>query len=155
VGTCEAGPAEAGHVLSVTMAGSRWIDCGSPDRSNAGHQRSRPSAARLYAGTGRYPPGRLGPYRKSTNANQGSMVVRYDGDDQWAELRPVFARRGTPWGGMVVFRAAPLRLVAVTGPAGFFRYRVARTCSAWPHLRLLALSILRILANAVPGRRIW
>ena len=52
VGTCEAGPGEAGHVYRYD-GGSRWVDCGSPDRCNAVTSLAA-SDGKLYAGTGRY-----------------------------------------------------------------------------------------------------
>ena len=57
VGTCEAGAGEAGHVYRYD-GGTRWVDCGSPDRCNAVTSLAA-YGGKLYAGHGPIPPGRL------------------------------------------------------------------------------------------------
>ena len=117
VGTCEAGPGEAGHVYRYD-GGSRWVDCGSPDRCNAVTSLAA-FGGKLYAGTGRY---RLAgsALPESTNANLGGKIVRYDGDGNWADCGRLPDVEAV--GGMVVFRGE-LYASSLYKPAGFFRYR--------------------------------
>ena len=117
VGTCEAGPGEAGHVYRYD-GGSRWVDCGSPDRCNAVTSLAA-FGGKLYAGTGRY---RLAgsALPESTNANLGGKVVRYDGDGRWADCGRLPDVEAV--GGMVVFRGE-LYASSLYKPAGFFRYQ--------------------------------
>ena len=108
VGTCEAGPGEAGHVYRYD-GGSRWVDCGSPDRCNAVTSLAA-FDGKLYAGTGRY---RLAgsALPESTNANLGGKVARYDGDGHWADCGRLPDVEAV--GGMVGLPRRALRLVAV------------------------------------------
>ena len=108
VGTCEAGPGEAGHVYRYD-GGSRWVDCGSPDRCNAVTSLAA-FGGKLYAGTGRY---RLAgsALPESTNANLGGKIVRYDGDGNWADCGRLPDVEAV--GGMVGLPRRALRLVAV------------------------------------------
>ena len=117
VGTCEAGPGEAGHVYRYD-GGSRWVDCGSPDRCNAVTSLAA-FGGKLYAGTGRY---RLAgsALPESTNANLGGKIVRYDGDGRWADCGRLPDVEAV--GGMVVFRGE-LYASSLYRPAGFFRYQ--------------------------------
>ena len=130
VGTCEAGPGEAGHVYRYD-GGSRWVDCGSPDRCNAVTSLAA-FGGKLYAGTGRY---RLAgsALPESTNANLGGKIVRYDGDGNWADCGRLPDVEAV--GGMVGLPRRTLRLVAVQ--AG----------------RLLPLPGGRLVAALPPARR--
>ena len=116
VGACEAGPGEAGHVYRYD-GGSRWVDCGSPDRCNAVTSLAA-FGGKLYAGTGRY---RLAgsSLPETTNANLGGKIVRYDGDGRWADCGRLPEVEAV--GGMVVFRGE-LYASSLYRPAGFFRY---------------------------------
>jgi outer membrane protein assembly factor BamB len=117
VGTCEAGPGEAGRVFRYD-GGARWVDCGSPDRCNAVTSLAA-FGGKLYAGTGKY---RLAgsALPESTNANPGGKIVRYDGDGHWADCGRLPDVEAV--GGMVVFRGE-LYASSLYKPAGFFRYR--------------------------------
>ena len=118
VGTCEAGPGGAGHVYRYD-GGSRWVDCGRPDRSNAVTSLGA-FGGKLYAGTGRY---RLAgsALTESTNVNLGGKIVRYDGDGNWADCGRLPDTEAV--GGMAVFRGE-LYASSLYKPAGFFRYRL-------------------------------
>jgi hypothetical protein len=117
VGTCEAGPGEAGHVYRYE-GGSRWADCGSPDRCNAVTSLAS-YRGKLYAGTGRY---RLAgsSLPESSNPNLGGKIARYDGDGKWTDCGRLPEVEAV--GGMVVFRGA-LYASSLYKPAGFFRYQ--------------------------------
>jgi hypothetical protein len=117
VGTCEAGADESGHVYRYD-GGTRWVDCGSPDRSNAVTSLAA-FGGKLYAGTGRY---RLAgsALPASTNANPGGKVARYDGDGRWTDCGRLPETEAV--GGMVVYRGA-LYATSLYKPAGFFRYQ--------------------------------
>jgi hypothetical protein len=117
VGTCEAGPGEAGHVYRYD-GGSRWVDCGSPDRCNAVTALAA-FGGKLYAGTGRY---RLAgsALPESANVNPGGKVVHYDGDGHWVDCGRLPGVEAV--GGMVAFRGN-LYVSSMYKPAGFFRYQ--------------------------------
>lgn len=127
VGTCEAGPGDAGHVYRYG-GGSRWIDCGSPDLCNAVTSLAA-FDGKLYAGTGKY---RLAgsALPESTNPNRGGKIARLDGDGRWTDCGRLPDTEAV--GGMVVFRGA-LHASSLYKPAGFFRYRGGE---AWQRLPL-------------------
>ena len=95
VGTCEAGPGEAGHVYRYD-GGSRWVDCGSPDRCNAVTSLAA-FGGKLYAGTGRYrlAGSALARIDEREPGRQGRPLRRRR---RLGRLRPV-ARRRRPWAG--------------------------------------------------------
>jgi hypothetical protein len=117
VGTCEAGPGEAGHVYRYG-GDSSWIDCGSPDRCNAVTSLAVHDG-KLYAGTGRY---RLAgsSLPESTNKAPGGKIVRYDGDGKWADCGRLPDVEMV--GGMASFQGG-LYAASLYKPAGFFKYR--------------------------------
>jgi hypothetical protein len=126
VGTCEAGPAEAGHVYRYD-GGRRWVDCGSPDRCNAVTSLAT-FGGKLYAGTGRY---RLAgsSLPESANPNPGGKVARYEGGRGWADCGRLPGAEAV--GGMVNFRGG-LYASSLYRPAGFFRYRGGKQWQSGP-----------------------
>ncbi len=114
-GTCEAGSGQAGRVFRFD--GSRWADCGAPDRCNAVSCLAVHDG-NLYVAASKY---RLAgsALSESENPHAGGTVYRYDGDDRWVScgtLPDVAAING-----MVVFRGK-LYASSMYAPAGFFRY---------------------------------
>jgi hypothetical protein len=119
--TCEPEEGQSGRVYRYA-GNSNWIDCGSPDASNAvaalavygGH---------LYAGTSWYDTtGSALP--ASPNTTPGGKVYRYDGGTQWTSCgtlsNPETGEAAT-MGGMAVYRG---RLYATTlKQEGFGLYR--------------------------------
>src|SRR5262249_46188926 len=120
VGTCEPGKGEAGHVYRYE-GGTRWADCGSPDRSNAVTSLAA-HGGKLYAGTGRY---RLAgsSLPESPNTTLGGRLFRYEGDGKWAECGRLPGVEAV--GGMAVYRG-DLYATSLYRPAGFFRYNGGR-----------------------------
>ncbi len=115
-GTCEPGPADAGHVYRFA-GDDNWIDCGAPDRSNSvtslavfdGH---------LYAGTGKYRvAGSSLP--ESENDTPGGGIFRFDGESKWIACGHLGDSAAV--GGMVVYRNR-LYASSLYRPAGFFQY---------------------------------
>jgi hypothetical protein len=147
-GTCEPGRDESGHVYRYAPPGTvpvcgargakgdcpptahRWIDCGSPDRSNAvtaltefdGH---------LYAATGKY---RLAgsALPESENTSPGGRVFRYDPPSGWIDCGgprktdSSTSNNTEAIGGLAVFQGK-LYATSLYHPPGFFRYNGDQT----------------------------
>lgn len=115
-GTCVPGEKAAGHVYRFA-GDKKWIDCGTPDVSNAVSSLAVMDG-KLYAGTGKY---RLkgSSLAESDNPNFGGNVYRYEGDGKWihcGKLPGVEAING-----MVVFKGK-LYASSMYAPAALFRY---------------------------------
>lgn len=136
--TCEPQAGGAGKVYRWD-GGTRWIACGSPDRSNSVASLVNFQGA-LYAGTARY---NLGGSSLAASANQtpGGNVFRYDGDGRWTDC-------GNPGGIAAIHCMAAFkgRLYASSfyQTAGVYRYeggREWRFCGNADGKRLNTLAI--------------
>ena len=103
--------------MSIATTGNAWVDCGSPDRSNAVTSLAA-HGGKLYAGTGRYKLGGSS-LPDSSNASLGGKVARFEGDGTWADCGQVPNTEAV--GGLVVFQGQ-LYASSLYKPAGFYRY---------------------------------
>ncbi len=115
-GTCVAGADESGRVFRYD-GGTKWVDCGSPDRCNSMSSLAVHDGA-LYVGTSKY---RLGgsALDESENPHPGGNIYRYAGGSKWVhcgKLPDVSAING-----MVVYRGK-LYVSSMYRPGGLFRY---------------------------------
>ncbi|MEO2022671.1 MAG: hypothetical protein ABGX05_12695, partial [Pirellulaceae bacterium] len=109
-GTWEPAASESGHVYRYA-GGTRWVDCGAPDKSNAitslaVYEGKLYAGSELYSGAGSSLP-------VSPNTNNGGSVFRYEGDQKWTNVGKVADVRSIS--GLTVYKGM---LYAGTGTTG-------------------------------------
>ncbi len=115
-GTCEPDVGDSGHVY-VYGGGDRWIDCGSPARSNA-ITAMAVFGGELYLGTGKYRVAGSA-LNESENINLGGRIFRYGGGTTWTDCGQLPDAEAVS--GLVVFQGR-FYAGSLYKPAGFFRY---------------------------------
>jgi hypothetical protein len=116
VGTCEPEKNQSGHVYRLGDRG-KWIDCGSPDASNAVPVLAEFNG-QLYAGTAKYRVAGSA-LKESENENLGGRIFRYEADGKWIPCGQLPDTAAI--GGMIVYRGK-LYASSLYAPPGFFRY---------------------------------
>jgi len=136
--TCEPGSGDAGHVYCYD-GGTRWIDCGSPDASNA-VMALTVHEGNLFAGAGWYDT-TGSSLEASANEERSGKVYRYLGGTSWefcGQLANEETGEAGTLGGLAVYQGALHATTLKKEGFGLYRYEGGTT---W-----------RYLGN--PGRRV-